>query len=1157
MTAASVIPLAASLLYFLLFAFSLRIRRRVNRIFSGYLLTMGLWACSSLMWHVDALALADPPWLQAGLFFGIIAWMLMSTLSVVVLGLDSVPVARAGLWIAYSLGGILLIGDLGGKLTQVTRIEGSHFDIQFGNLIYLLFALTSLSSVGFAVLLTRASLKTGDHNQRNRLLYIAISHILVLVGGFANIPQQTRSLPFDILFSMVSALLMAYAIHRYQLLSLTLVIRKGLAYSAVTASIAATYLLTIFVFERLFRTVLGYGAYLIPILAAVIVAVAFQPLRGRAETWIDRLFFREKYDAGLMLQTLSRTAASILDLDVLSGMLLEEVTTTMHMAGACILLKDHDSGEFSLTTSNGLSEDVTDLRLRKNHPLLRRMAQEGNVLTVDEVDRLPEFKALWEQEREDLKRLSADLFVPLLVKGDLVGLLAFGPKLSEETYSRDDITTLATLANQTAVAIENARLYQAAQQEVAERKHAEALARVQRDLAVSLSATVDLDHALRQCTEVAISVSAMDSGSVYLVNASSGGLDLAFTQGLDAHAVEGAAHLSAGSPYTRLVMVGEPVYTRYEEMGLPFDETQRETRPRAVAIVPMQHEGQVIACLIVASHTLDEVPLTVRNTLQAIAAQMTNAFSRLRAEKALLESEERYRHVNENIQDVIYSLDAEGKIVFMSGACETLLGVPAQSLVGSDLLEAMIDRDPSGQYAQHIVHTYMEALKERKETIQYEVAMGRGGDKTLFLEVRERVRYDSEGTVANAFGVIRDISERKHAEEEKRDLEQKLERAQRMEALGVLAGGVAHDLNNILGPLVAYPDLILMDLPAESPIRDDVVRIQQAADRAAAEVQDLLTLARRGVYQMTSLSVNTVINAYVRSPSYTALATRNPNIAVDMDLDPHLLYVNGSAPHLSKVIMNLVSNAVEAMPHGGRLTIRTRSQSLDYAVDGYEHIEAGDFVVLQVSDTGVGIDSEYLDQIFEPFFTRKEMGRSGTGLGLAIVYGVVHDHDGRIDVKTEVGRGTDFIVYLPVARNLIREADVESDDYRGTETVLVVDDLRSQRDLAVRLLSLLGYKVSAVEGGRAAVEFIKENQADILVLDMILEDGFDGLDAYRQIIEFRSGQRAIIASGFSETERVKEAQQLGAGQFVKKPYTLDAIGRAVRHELDRKETHTS
>ena len=411
--------------------------------------------------------------------------------------------------------------------------------------------------------------------------------------------------------------------------------------------------------------------------------------------------------------------------------------------------------------------------------------------------------------------------------------------------------------------------------------------------------------------------------------------------------------------------------------------------------------------------------------------------------------------------------------------------------------------------------------------------------------------YVMKDNLARLGPAIRRELDEARVRKERRELEESLERARRMEALGKLAGGVAHDLNNMLGPLVAYPDLLLDELPEDSPFRPDILSMQRAAERAAALVQDLLALARRGTYQMVPLNLNSVVMQYLCSPSYTDLIARYPDVSVDLDLSSDLLSIQGSAPHLFNVIMNLVSNAFEAMPHVGRLAISTSNQNLARPLVGYSYVDAGDYVVLQFVDTGVGIEEKDMDRIFEPFYTKKEMGRSGSGLGLAIVYGVVHDHKARIDLQSTVGVGTKFTLYFPVTQDALVGSSSVSDDCRGNETVLVADDLREQRQIAVRLLSSLGYVVTAVENGHQAIDYLKVNSADIIVLDMLMEDGFDGLDAYREIVKVHPGQKAIIASGFSESDRVKEAQRLGVGQFVRKPYTLEKIGAAVRRELDR------
>lgn len=469
----SAVCLVASLLYFLLLSFSLRVKRRINRIFSAYLLAMGLWTSSSVMWFADFPVLGDLPWLQAGLFFSIIAWMLMCLLSVVILSLDSVPAVRAGLWAIYSLGGLLLIGDVGGQLIHVTRIERGHFDVQFYPLIYPFFALAGLSSMALILLFARAGIKTDDHNQRNRLLYLAISNVLITVGAFANISPQLRSFPFDVLFDVVAALLMVYAIYRYQLLDLTFVVRKGLLYSIPTAIIGAGYFLIISLAMRLFHAFAGSQILLLSLLVAAITAVAVQPLRDKVQSWIDKVFFREKYDSRLMLQRLSRTAASILDLRQLTSMLLDEVTNTMHISKAGILVKE-EMGEFRLVAQRGAAAEGCDLKLRRDHPIARWLASKEGLLTRDDVDTMPQFKALWGRERGDLERLGAELLVPLRAKGELVGIFALGPKLSEETYSADDQITLTTLANHAAVALENARLFSDLKQSLQELKQTRA-----------------------------------------------------------------------------------------------------------------------------------------------------------------------------------------------------------------------------------------------------------------------------------------------------------------------------------------------------------------------------------------------------------------------------------------------------------------------------------------------------------------------------------------------------------------------------------------------------------------------------------------------------------------------------------------------------------
>ena len=438
---------------------------------------------------------------------------------------------------------------------------------------------------------------------------------------------------------------------------------------------------------------------------------------------------------------------------------------------------------------------------------------------------------------------------------------------------------------------------------------------------------------------------------------------------------------------------------------------------------------------------------------------------------------------------------------------------------------------------------------ERLEQSNRELEQLNAGLEELVEERTQRLRRRNER-------LRKEIRERRRADQERERLEERLNRSRKMEALGLLAGGVAHDLNNVLSGIVSYPDLILADLPPESPLVGSVHAIRDSGHKAAAIVQDLLTLARRGVTQTRVLHLNAdVVRECMTSPEMAALRADYPDIWFETRLADDLLNIRGSVVHLRKTVMNLVVNAAEAQPEGGTIVIATENRYVDRPLQGYDEVTEGDYVVLRVEDRGVGIAPADLERIFEPFYTKKVMGRSGTGLGMAVVWGTVQDHRGYINVQSRPEEGSAFELYFPVTREA-RSAEAAEpprlDGLMGTgQTVLVVDDVAEQREVAARMVGRLGYRVETAESGEAAISRLAEGPVDVLVLDMIMDPGMDGLDTFRRIVSRRPGQPAVIASGFAENERVLEARRLGAGPYVKKPYTLDRIGHALREALDR------
>ncbi len=508
--------------------------------------------------------------------------------------------------------------------------------------------------------------------------------------------------------------------------------------------------------------------------------------------------------------------------------------------------------------------------------------------------------------------------------------------------------------------------------------------------------------------------------------------------------------------------------------------------------------------------------------------------------KALEESEEKYRTVLESNPDPVVVYDREGLVVYLNPAFSRVFGWTMEGLQGRKLDHFVPEE--SWPLTKIMIQKVLDGKSfSGQETKRF----NREGDK-IPVSISGAVYHTKEGEIAGSVINLRDISIQK-------ELESKLQQAQKMEGIGLLAAGVAHDLNNVLSGLVTYPELILQKIAPDDPLRKSLLIIQRSGEKAAAIVNDLLTLARRGTAIEETINLNRIITDYLESPEFEKLKSLHPDIRLVIKLAPDLLNMVGSHLHLIKTVMNLVVNAMESMPAAGTLTIETRN----YYVDGKEKslagVAEGEYVVCKVTDTGTGIPATDLEKIFEPFYSKKVMGRSGTGLGMAIIWNTVHDHRGHIDIQSVEGEGTTFLLYFPATRQqLCKSADsISLDEYSGKgEHILVVDDLADQRQIAVEMLQSLGYKVTAVASGEEAVACLKDIAVDLVILDMIMDPGLDGLETYKRISAGNPKQKVIIASGYSESERVREAQRLGAGSYVKKPYLLAKIGLVVRRTLD-------
>ncbi|MGV8074716.1 MAG: response regulator [Syntrophobacteraceae bacterium] len=587
----------------------------------------------------------------------------------------------------------------------------------------------------------------------------------------------------------------------------------------------------------------------------------------------------------------------------------------------------------------------------------------------------------------------------------------------------------------------------------------------------------------------------------------------------------------------------------------------REKKP--VIVSSKDHEKQLILHVMATSSRIRgmfvgvleknraDIPDITLSLLSIILLNSSNALESFELYKMIreisknLETKENYKVLFEAAPDGVAVVDARGNIVDCNEAFQNLVGFGCEDMVGKHATEFLVDN-----YRDLFESRFLLLKKEGFFEGEAEIVDRRGS--VIPVWSRAKAIYEKDKSFVCSVVYSRDISLVKQAEKEKEKLQAKLQRAQKMEALGTLAGGVAHDLNNVLVGLVGYPELMLMQIPEESKLRKHILSIQKSGEKAAAIVQDLLTLARRGVALTEVVDLNRIISDYLQSPEYERLRKLYPDISFETGLEKDLLNVVGTPVHLSKTLMNLVHNAAEAISGPGKVIVSTKSQYVEKPIKGYDEVKEGNYAVLTVSDTGEGIAPNDIERIFEPFYTKKVMGRSGTGLGLAVVWGTVKDHGGYIDVRSAVGVGTTFKLYFPGTRKELKKNKSEFclEDHCGHgETILIVDDVEEQREIASEMLNRLGYSVTAVSSGEEAMEFMKKGSADLLILDMIMDPGLDGLETYRNILKLHPRQKAIIVSGFSETERVKEARKLGVGAYIKKPFLFETLGEAVRDEL--------
>ena len=715
------------------------LRVRVNQLFTLYLMTMLVWQMANIMISfsqtAEAALLGYRVLIAAAagqfiLFFFFVRAMLHARVP------RRYTLVGTLAWLTTVLA---LLTDEHHFFTDIHRSAATGLFVPDFGPVLMVTAISNYSFLGIGIgNLVQGYRRATTDLERNRLRYVLLAVVIILVGTLANFVPALQAYPVEVSANIISAMLFAYAVLRYRLLDITFVVRRSLAYSMLTAAIAVVYVLSILLFEYMVRHLLGLGAFLIPVALAMVAAFLLRPWRERVQAWIDVVLFREKYDSRRMLERLSRRTATILDLDALGNMLLSEICSTMRAERAALLLKEEDNRSYYIAAQRDLDPQAWRLRLGHDHPVVQWLLRADRPLYAQELDTLPQFRSLWGQEREELNRLGAGLFVPLQVMDDLVGILVVGTRLGGG-YSRDDEITLSTLANQTAVAVENARLFARTRARVAE------LTALQ-EIGVRLVSSRRLPAVLQVVVESGVRLLDADEAYVALYDAARERFSV--SRGLAASGVDLAVpwNLAAALPLQMAVRDGKPIIISdlWLQEAIP-PALARQSPIRALAAHPLRAGAASIGVLAVTHHrphAFSEEELRLLGMLSDQASLAIDNAQLLESERARRQLADRLREVSRVIGSTL-ELDTLLELVL-----EQLHGVVAYDhaaimLLAGEQLEVSNTRghEELGEYAGAVIALadyplFEEMIREQKPVISDDIQQDKrwvsvGGERRI------------------------------------------------------------------------------------------------------------------------------------------------------------------------------------------------------------------------------------------------------------------------------------------------------------------------------------------------------------------------------------------------------------------------------------------
>jgi PAS domain S-box-containing protein len=758
---------------------------------------------------------------------------------------------------------------------------------------------------------------------------------------------------------------------------------------------------------------------------------------------------------------------------------------------------------------------------------------------------IPQFKALWSEEIKDLESLVAELFVPLKATGDLVGILTVGPKLSEEAYSLDDQLTLTTLANQTATALENARLHDET------RRRNRELVLLNRVIAMSVAGQ-DVQSMLQTiCRELGLAFGEFRSFAFLLsgdgteasilkcdiIDTLSSGTAADDAPVPDDSATQDRVIRTAGNRlFRRLLARRAPLLLdagRDDSLLALFRDLMDDRDIASVLAVPLLVNGGVAGCIGLHTSRLHTFSRGELDLVRRVADQVSGAVARSR----LAETQQRLSTAIEQIAEAVMITDTDGTILYVNPAFEQVSGYSRGEAIGRTPRILKSEKQDDTFYGQ-----LWQALAAGN--VWEGRLVNRRKDGTLYTgDIIITPVRDQQGEIVNYVATQHDVSR-------EIQLEQQFQQSQKMEALGRLAGGIAHDFNNLLTIIHLSTRLLERQVQPNTTLWKHIQRIEETGERAAKLTKQLLSFSRREIIESQIVNLNNLVS------ELGGMLQRviGEDIELVTLLGEDLWSLKTDPSQLEQVIVNLAVNARDAMPEGGALTIETANVILDplYAA---RHVDArpGEHVMLAVSDTGVGIPDDVKPHLFEPFFTTKER-EQGTGLGLSTVFGIVRQGDGHIRVISEEGEGARFEIYIPSTQERRPEEAQRATSLtegQGTGTILLVEDEDGVRELTARTLSLQGYQVLVAGNGQEALQVSKgfEGQINLLLTDVVMPL-MDGRALVKQLQPQRPGMHVLYMSGYADRPLVRQFMSDPKIAFLAKPFTMEALIAKVQTVLE-------